>query len=87
LAPSCARWRRPNRSKNGRRRALIQIGAKIVSHGRYVALQKLAQVASWLQMFREVPRLIRAVAADGREPSGGIPIIALVIDYCTKGNM
>ena len=32
-ATSCARWRRPNRLKE----KLIKIGAKIVSHGRYVA--------------------------------------------------
>ena len=36
---------------------LIKIGAKVVSHGRYVAFQ-MAEVAIPRQMFREILRLI-----------------------------
>jgi len=36
---------------------LIKIGAKVVSHGRYVAFQ-MAEVAIPLQMFQEILRLI-----------------------------
>jgi hypothetical protein len=36
---------------------LIKIGAKVVSHGRYVAFQ-MAEVATPRQMFQEILRLI-----------------------------
>jgi hypothetical protein len=36
---------------------LIKIGAKVVSHGHYVAFQ-MAEVAIPRQMFQEIPRLI-----------------------------
>jgi hypothetical protein len=36
---------------------LIKIGAKVVSHGRYIAFQ-MAEVAIPRQMFREILRLI-----------------------------
>jgi hypothetical protein len=39
------------------REKLIKIGAKVVSHGRYVAFQ-LAEVAVTKQMFREILALI-----------------------------
>ncbi len=39
------------------KKKLIKIGAKIVSHGRYVAFQ-MAEVAIPLQMFQEILRLI-----------------------------
>jgi hypothetical protein len=37
--------------------SLIKIGAKVVSHGRYVAFQ-MAEVATPRQMFQEILRLI-----------------------------
>ena len=46
-ATSCARWQQK----------LIKIGAKVVSHGRYVAFQ-MAEVAFPRQMFQEILRLI-----------------------------
>ena len=39
------------------REKLIKIGAKVVSHGRYIAFQ-MAEVAIPRQMFREILRLI-----------------------------
>jgi hypothetical protein len=49
------------RASNGSRRAgkdnLIKIGAKVVSHGRYVIFQ-MAEVAIPRQMFQEILRLI-----------------------------
>jgi len=39
------------------REKLIKIGAKVVSHGRYVAFQ-MAEVAIARQMFQEILRLI-----------------------------
>jgi len=41
---------------------LIKIGAKVVSHGRYVIFQ-MAEVAIARQMFQEILRLIGATAA------------------------
>ena len=43
---------------------LIKIGAKVVSHGRYVAFQ-MAEVAIPRQMFQEILRLI----AEQRPPA------------------
>jgi hypothetical protein len=40
-----------------RRFSLIKIGAKVVSHGRYIALQ-MAEVAIPRQMFQEILQLI-----------------------------
>jgi hypothetical protein len=40
---------------------LIKTGAKVVSHGRYVAFQ-MAEVARPRQMFQEISRLIAAAA-------------------------
>ena len=40
-----------------RREKLIKIGAKVVSHGRYVVFQ-MAEVAIPRQMFQEILRLI-----------------------------
>ena len=44
-------------SRTSLKEKLIKIGAKVVSHGRYVALQ-MAEVAIPRQMFQEIPRLI-----------------------------
>ena len=41
---------------------LIKIGAKVVSHGRYVAFQ-MAEVAIPRQMFQEILRLMARTAA------------------------
>ena len=43
------------------REKLIKIGAKVVSHGRYIAFQ-MAEVAIPQQMFQEILRLIAAAA-------------------------
>ena len=59
-AISCARWRHRSRSKTGRsslRERLIKIGAKVVSHGRYVAFQ-MAEVAISRNLFGDILRLI-----------------------------
>jgi hypothetical protein len=60
-AISCARWRRPSRSKDwsltSLKEKLIKIGAKVVSHRRYVAFL-MAEVAIPRQMFQEILRLI-----------------------------
>jgi Transposase DDE domain group 1 len=37
---------------------LIKIGAKVVSHGRYVIIFQMAEVAIARQMFQEILRLI-----------------------------
>jgi hypothetical protein len=47
---------------------LIKIGAKVVSHGRYVAFQ-MAEVAISRQMFQEILRLI----AEPRPPPPPAP--------------
>jgi hypothetical protein len=39
------------------KKKLIKIGAKVVSHGRYVAFQ-MAEVATPRQMFQQILRLI-----------------------------
>src|SRR6516225_5530869 len=51
---SCGRWRRRNTTLKEK---LIKIGAKVVSHGRYIAFQ-MAEVAIPRQMFQEILRLI-----------------------------
>ena len=60
LATSCARWRRRADQElvaNELKEKLIKIGAKVVSHGRYVVFQ-MAEVAIPRQMFQEILRLI-----------------------------
>jgi len=44
------------------REKLIKIGAKVVSHGRYINLQT-AEVALPRQMFQEIPSLIAQLRA------------------------
>jgi hypothetical protein len=44
-------------AKTGSRIFMIKIGAKVVSHGRYVVFQ-MAEVAIPRQMFQEILRLI-----------------------------
>ena len=59
-AISCARWRRrpiKDWSLTSLQEKLIKIGAKVVSHGRYVAFQ-MAEVAIPRHMFQEILRLI-----------------------------
>ena len=60
-ATSCARSPRPSRSKDGwltsLKEKLIKIGAKVVSHGRYVAFQ-MAEVAIPRNLFADILRLI-----------------------------
>jgi hypothetical protein len=59
-AISCARWRRPSRSRRSLtslKEKLIEIVAKVVSHGRYVAFQ-MAEVAIPRHIFQEILRLI-----------------------------
>ena len=60
-AISCARWRQPEPIKDwsltSLKEKLIKIGAKVVSHGRYVVFQ-MAEVAIPRQMFQEILRLI-----------------------------
>ena len=60
-ATSCARWRRPSRSRTwsltSLKEKLIKIGAKVVSHGRYVAFQ-MAEVAIPRNLFADILRLI-----------------------------
>ena len=60
-AISCARWRRPSRSRDwsltSLKDKLIKIRAKVVSHGRYVIFQ-MAEVAIARQMFQEILWLI-----------------------------
>jgi hypothetical protein len=46
-----------DKPEGGLKEKLIKIGAKVVSHGRYVTFQ-LAEVAIPQQMFREILRLI-----------------------------
>jgi len=57
LATFSARWRHPSRirdwSLTSLKEKLIKIGAKVVSHGRYVAFQ-MAEVAIPRQMFQEI---------------------------------
>jgi hypothetical protein len=48
---------RKNFKESGMKEKLIKIGAKVVSHGRYVAFQ-MAEVAIPRQMFQEILRLI-----------------------------
>jgi len=59
-AISCAHWT-PEPIKNwsltSLKERLIKIGAKVVSHGRYVVFQ-MAEVAIPRQMFQEILRLI-----------------------------
>jgi hypothetical protein len=52
-------WRRRNKdwSLTSLKDKLIKIGAKVVSHGRYVIFQ-MAEVAIARQMFQEILRLI-----------------------------
>jgi hypothetical protein len=56
-----ARWRRSGRSRTGPltslKEKLAKIGAKVVSHGRYVVFQ-MAEVAIPRQMFQEILQLI-----------------------------
>ena len=53
--PSCSSS--PCRSLTTLKEKLIKIGAKVVSHGRYVIFQ-MAEVAIARQMFQEILRLI-----------------------------
>jgi hypothetical protein len=50
-APDCKVWAK-----------LIKIGAKVVSHGRYITFQ-MAQVAVSRQMFVDIPSLIARLRA------------------------
>ena len=52
-------------SLNSLREKLIKIGAKVVSHGRYVTFQ-MAEVAVPRQMFREILMLIARIAGAAR---------------------
>jgi hypothetical protein len=65
-AISCARWRCPRQLLTGPltslREKLIKIGAKVVSHGRYVTFQ-LAEVAMPRQMFQQILSLIARLRA------------------------
>jgi hypothetical protein len=70
-ATSCGHWRRRRRSRIGRtslREKLIKIGARIVSHGRYVAFQ-MAEVAVPRMLFADILRMI----ADLRSPPDPVP--------------
>jgi hypothetical protein len=53
-------WRGPGwaRGFTSLKEKLIKIGAKVVSHSRYVAFQ-MAEVAIPRQMFQEILRLVR----------------------------
>ena len=59
--PHRAEWRRPEPIKDwsltSLKEKLIKIGAKVVSHGRYVAFQ-MAEVAIQRHLFADVLRLI-----------------------------
>jgi hypothetical protein len=64
LATFSVRWLHPSQSRShgdwsltSLKEKLIKIGAKVVSHGRYVAFQ-MAEVAIPRQMFQEILRLI-----------------------------
>jgi hypothetical protein len=65
-ATSCAHTRRPSQSRNwsltSLKEKLIKIGAKVVSHGRYVTFQ-LAEVAVPQQMFADILLLIARLRA------------------------
>jgi len=63
-ATLCERWRWPRRrwSPTSLHEKLIKIGAKVVSHGRYVTF-KMAEVAVPRQMFRDILRLIARLRA------------------------
>ena len=70
-ATSCARWAMPKTadpwSLTSLREKLIKIGAKVVSHGRYMTFQ-LAEVSVSRQMFAEILSLmgrLRAPPAPG----------------------
>ena len=58
---SCARWRRPEPIKDwsltSLKEKLIKIGAKVISHGRYVVFQ-MAEVVIPRTLFADVLRLI-----------------------------
>ena len=60
-AISCARWRPPASIKDwsltSLKDKLIKIGAKVVSHGRYITFQ-MAEVAIPRRMFQEILRMI-----------------------------
>ena len=68
-AISCARWRCRRRwrrwSLTSLREKLIKIGAKVVSHGRYVTFQ-MAEVAVPRQMFAEILSLIARLRRTAR---------------------
>jgi hypothetical protein len=74
-AISCARWRCPRRRNRGRwtslQEKLIEIGAKVVSHGRHVTFQ-MAEVAVSRQMFAEILMLDRPVAGTARASMKGL---------------
>ena len=64
-ATSCACWRPKTAqpwSLTSLREKLIKIGAKVVSHGRYVTFQ-MAEVAVPRQMFQEILSLIAQLRA------------------------
>ena len=54
-------------------RRQFHIGAKVVSHGRYVAFQ-MAKVAIPRQMFQDILRLVAQLRASG--PARGIEVVA-----------
>ena len=57
-AISCGRWRRPRPIKDrlltSLKEKLIKIGAKVVSHGRYVAFQPTAMLQEILRLIGEL---------------------------------
>jgi hypothetical protein len=68
---SCGRWRCPKpaepSSLTSLREMLVKIGAKVVSHGRYVTFQ-MAEVAMSRRMFQEVLTLIARLQTPPRQP-------------------
>ena len=62
---SCACWRRPTNQglvAASLKEKLIKIGAKVVSHGRYVTF-RMAEVAVPRQMFHEILSMIARLRA------------------------
>jgi hypothetical protein len=57
---------------------LIKIGAKVVSHGRYVAFQ-MAEVAIPRQIFREILRLIAELRPQPPTPHAGAGVHGLAL--------
>ncbi len=63
---------------------LIKIGAKVVSHGRYVAFQ-MAEVAIPQQMFQEILRLITELRPQPPSAPGETPISSRIQERPTGG--